>query len=83
MGYARFIQHVLYLGGRVSATRGISAVRRNPLPQTRGGQTQNERALSVLDDVGFTEEKSQAWLRNFRLLHHKNGKSAAPSLLFI
>lgn len=35
----------------------------------------DERTLSVADDVGFTEEESQAWLRNFRLLQHKNGES--------
>lgn len=39
--------------------------------------SENERTLRVLLDVGFTEEESQAWLRNFRLLQHKNGKCVA------
>lgn len=37
------------------------------------------------DYVGFTEEQSQAWLRNFRLLQRKNGEclSLSVSLYFI
>ncbi|KAK1900888.1 Actin-related protein 2/3 complex subunit 4 [Dissostichus eleginoides] len=32
----------------------------------------NQRTLSEPDDVGSTEEESQAWLRNFRLLQQKH-----------
>lgn len=48
----------------------------------RRSYTQDERTLSVADYVGFTEEESQAWLRYFRLLQHKNGESPAINVSF-
>lgn len=73
--YVRFVENILQLGG---VTRAHTVVRRNPSLQNKRC-VKNERTLSVLDDVGFTEEESQAWLRDFRILQHENGKCLAQN----
>lgn len=53
------------------------SVRREIRFLKRSSYIENERTPCIADDVGFTEEESQAWLRNFRLLQLKNGESPA------
>lgn len=62
------------LGGGLNLVHGFLCDVQTSAPSNKE-LMENERTFAVLYYVGFTEESSQAWLRNFLLVQIKNGKS--------